>query len=414
MFTETNIGMADSAIPASRTSVAASKDIRLGPAIGSIVLLRGAMDAAYRAPLPYLVFIAATFGVAAESAGWLAVALSVAGLVAPVVGIVEGRVGRRTMTLFASGGFIAVCALMPFAPTFSAVLLLYLAMGVAKSLFTPQVQAFVGDNVPYEKRGTAIGFVELSWALGWIVGVPVFGFLIERATWWSPFIVFGLAGLAGLLLVLRYAIVRDDAPCDLAAVSAKAFDLDSVRRVWTNGTAVLVLIFGILISFSAQLATLTYAPWLVGQFGLTPAQLGVVSIVLGVADVAAEIGTIVLVDRIGKRRSVMVATALYAASFALVIALSGALAPLMAALFLVFLTFEFGLVASLAVATEAAPDARATMSGFVVATHSFGRIIASLIALPLFGLGGLNSVMAVAGIFTALAVVAFWFVRVKE
>jgi predicted MFS family arabinose efflux permease len=390
------------------------REIRLAPAIGSIVLLRGAMDAAYRAPLPYLVFIAATFSVSAESAGWLAVALSVAGLVAPVVGIVEGRVGRRTMTIIASGAFIVVCALMPFAPSFMAVLLLYLALSVARSLFTPQVQAFVGDNVPYEKRGTVVGFVELSWALGWIIGVPVFGFLIERASWWSPFLVFGLAGLVGLLLVLRYAILRDDAPREMAVVTAKAFDWDSVRRVWTNATAVLILIFGVLISFSAQLATLTYAPWLVEQFGLTPAQLGLVSIVLGVADVVAEIATIVLVDRIGKRRSVIVSMALYAASFLLVIALSGALAPLMAALFLVFLTFEFGLVASLAVATEAAPDARATMSGFVVATHSLGRIIASLIALPLFGLGGLNSVMAVAAVFTALSVVVFWFVRVKE
>lgn len=54
------------------------------------------------------------------------------------------------MTIAATAIFIAVCVLMPFAPTFSAVLLLYLALGIAKSLFTPQVQAFVGDVVAYE------------------------------------------------------------------------------------------------------------------------------------------------------------------------------------------------------------------------------------------------------------------------
>lgn len=394
---------------AAPAKVASRSAIRLAPAIASLVLLRGAMDAAYRAPLPFLVYIAAAFGADPAQAGWLAVALSAAGLIAPVIGPLESRLGRRTMTIVASGAFISMCALMPFAPSYSAVLSLYLALGVAKALFTPQVQAFIGDHVPYARRGTAIGFVELSWALGWIIGVPVFGFLIERATWWAPFIAFGLAGLAGLALVLRFAILRD---ATTRATAAPRFDLGGVRRVWTTPAAVLVLAFGLLISFSSQLATLTYAPWLIAQFGLTPAQLGLVSIVLGIADVVAELGVIVLVDRIGKWRSVLAATVLYAASFLLMIAFSASLAPVMAALFLVFLTFEYALVASLAVASEATPGSRAAMGGFVVATHSIGRIVASLIALPLFGLAGLSGVMTMAAVFTALAVVAFWFVRV--
>lgn len=373
------------------------------------------MDAAYRAPLPYLTLIGAVFGVNAASAGGLAVALSAAGLVAPVVGIVERGLGRRTMTIVATAIFIAVCVLMPFAPTFSAVLLLYLALGIAKSLFTPQVQAFVGDVVAYEKRGTAIGFIELSWALGWIVGVPIFGFLLDAFTWWSPFVLFGLAGWVGLLLVLRFAIVRD-APTAGASDQAKAtlFDWANARRVWSNRPAVLMLAFGMLISFTAQLATLTYAPWLIGEFGLTASQLGLASVVLGIADVVAEVATIVLVDRVGKRRAVLVSTALYAASFVLVIAFSRALGPLLVALFIVFLTFEFALVASLAVTTEVVPEARSAMSGFVVATHSFGRIVASLIALPLFGAGGLIVVMTIAAAFTALAVAAYWPVRLAE
>jgi predicted MFS family arabinose efflux permease len=392
-------------------AVAPSPTVRLAPAIGSLVLLRAAMDAAYRAPLPFLVYVAAAFGADPAQAGWLAVALSAAGLVAPVIGVLEGWLGRRMTTILAAGGFIATCGLMPFAPGYSAVLILYLVLGVTKALFTPQVQAFIGDAVPYQRRGTAIGFVELSWALGWIVGVPVFGFLIERATWWAPFIAFGLAGLIGLWLVLRFALVHRVSPRP-AAVRLR--DASSVRRVWKTPAAVSLLIFGLLISFSSQLATLTYAPWLAAQFALGPAQLGLVSIVLGVADVVAEVGTIALVDRIGKRRSVLGATALYVASFVLVVVLGGGLAPAMAALFLLFLTFEYALVASLAVVSEAVPDARTAMGGFVVATHSLGRIVASLVALPLFSLAGLGGAMGVGAVFTALAVAAFWFVRVRE
>jgi DHA1 family inner membrane transport protein len=292
------------------------------------------------------------------------------------------------------------------------VLLLYLALGIARALFGPQVQAFVGDTVPYAQRGTVMGIVELAWALGWIIGVPVFGFMIEFAAWWSAFLLFGAVALAGLVLVLRFAIVKDHGADRRHASTQPLFDWDSVRAVWANRMAVLLLLYGVLISFTAQLATLVYAPWLIAQFGLSLAQLGVVSIVLGVADVVAELGTIFLVDRLGKRRSVLVGTALFAASFVLVLVFADALGSIMVALFLVFLTFEYALVASLAVATEVVPSARATMSGFVIATHSFGRIVASLIALPLFGLGGLPLVMALSAGVTALAVAVYWPVRV--
>jgi len=369
------------------------------------------MDAAFRAPLPFLTLIAASYGATTEQAGWLAVALSLAGLVAPIVGIVEGKFGRRSMTITSAGLFILSCFLMPFAPTFVAVLVLYVTLGVAKSLFTPQVQAFVGDNVPYEKRGTAFGFIELSWALGWIVGVPLFGFLIERASWWSSFLLFGAIGLLGLVLVLRFAIKRDD---PALRADASLLDLDSVRRVLRDGPAVRLLFFGVLIAFTAQLATLVYAPYLVREFTLSPAQLGLASVVLGVADVVAELATVVLVDRFGKWRSVVISCIGFALSLFGVIALSQSLVPMLAGLFFVFLTFEFALVASLAVVNEVVPQARATMSGFVVATHSFGRIVASAIALPLFALGGLPVVMVLAGLLTALAVVVYWPVRVGE
>jgi predicted MFS family arabinose efflux permease len=369
------------------------------------------MDAAYRAPLPYLVFIAASFGAGTTGAGWLAVSWNLAGLAAPIVGIVEGRMGRRAMVIAAAGAFILLCFLMPFAPTFAAVLALYFALGISRALFGPPVQAFVGDNVPYAQRGTVMGIVELSWALGWIVGVPVFGVLLEYAVWWLSFLLFGAVALAGLGLVLRYAVVRN-AQQSQPLPAANLFDWSSVRVVWSNATAVRLLIYGMLISFAAQIATLAYAPWLIQQFGLSAAALGLISIVLGVADVVAELATIVLVDRIGKRRSVLIASGTFAASLVLVLALAEELGPLMAGLFVVFLSFEFALVASLAVTSEAVPNARATMSGFVLATHSFGRIVASLVALPLFGFGGLPVVLGISAAASAVSVAVAWPVRV--
>lgn len=385
------------------------KPIKLAPALTSLVVLRFAMDASFRAPLPFIVFIAAAYGADAGSAGWLAVALSAAGLFAPLIGVAEGRLGRRTTAILSTSGFIAACLLLPVAPAFGVVLALFFALGVCKALFTPQVQAFIGDVVPYEKRGTAIGIVELSWALSFIIGAPLFGFMVARVAWWAPFVLMGIVAFIGLLMTLRFAITSNTA----LNTGAKKLDGSGARAVLRHRPALLFLVFGALISFAHQLMILTYAPYMIQTFGMTPEQLGLASIVLGVADVIAELLTIALVDRVGKRRAVLVSTALFVVSLGLVVVWAGALAPLLAGLFLVSLTFEFALVASLPVASELVPPARATMMGFVTFVHSSGRIIASLIALPLFVAGQLTLVMAVALIAVALSFVVFVPVKVR-
>jgi predicted MFS family arabinose efflux permease len=386
-----------------------AKPIKLGPALTSFVVLRFAMDAAYRAPLPFVVFIAAAFSADAASAGWLAVALNVAGLAAPFIGVAEGRLSRRPLIIGSVLLFIAACFLMPLSPSFGAALGLCVVLGLSRALFTPQVQAFVSDAVPYEKRGTAIGIIELSWALSFIIGAPLFGFLIERATWWLPFVLMGIIAIIGLAMTLRLALTKEAAPHK----SAGEFDWGSLWLVMKSKPAVLVLVFGGLISFAHQLIILTYAPYMSQRFELSIEQVGIASIVLGVADVIAEILTIVLVDRVGKRKAVLVSTALYVLALGLAILWAGALAPLLVALFLVSLAFEFALVASLPVASEVVPPARATMMGFVVFSHSLSRIIGSVVAFPLFVGGGIELVLLFALLSVAFSLLAFWPVRVR-
>jgi predicted MFS family arabinose efflux permease len=389
----------------------ANKPIKLVPALTSFVVLRFAMDAAYRAPLPFVIFIAAAFSADAASAGWLAVALNVAGLTAPFIGVAEGKLGRRAVVIGSVALFVAACMLMPFSPTFGVALGLCFLLGLSRSLFTPQVQAFVGDVVPYEKLGTAIGIIELSWALSFIIGAPLFGFLIERAAWWLPFVMMGIIAVIGLAMSLRLALRKDS---NALRKGAGKFDWGSLGIVLRSKPAVLVLIFGGLISFAHQLLILTYAPYMSQRFGLSIEQVGIASIVLGVADVIAEVLIILLVDRIGKRKAVLVSTALYVLAFGLAILWAGALVPLLAALFLVSLTFEFALVASLPVASEVVPPARTTMMGFVVFSHALSRIVGSAVALPLFAGGSIELVLLIALISVAVSFVSFWPVRVNS
>src|SRR5712691_8973968 len=67
--------------------------------------------------------------------------------------------------------------------------------------FDPAVQAFIGARVSWERRGLAIGLVEVAWAGSSLIGIPLIGWLIGRHGWRSPFLVLGLCAVAGFALL---------------------------------------------------------------------------------------------------------------------------------------------------------------------------------------------------------------------
>jgi predicted MFS family arabinose efflux permease len=353
-------------------------------AIGAFMLCRFALDSALRAPLPFLGVIAAAYGQSASTVGWLSIALALAGLAAPITGVLSQRFGQRKLVFLPMLAFVATCALLAVAPSLGMVAALFVLLGVAKSMFDPQMQAFIGEHVPYKRRGSVIGIVELSWALSFVISAPLFGFLVPRTGWWVPFLLMGLAAGLGTLALWKTARsgMHNSHP-------AATFSLAAWRTVWQNSRARLYWLYAFGITFAAQMPYLVYPPWLQGQFTLSTEQLGVASAVIGIADLVAELLAVALVDRVGKRLAVVASAVFYAAAYTLFWLLSGSLLGVLVALFCIYLAFEFTLVASLAVASEIVPSARAAMMGFGGAAFTLGRIAGSLAALPLFmGLGG--------------------------
>ncbi len=379
------------------------KSFSLPRAIASLVVGRLAVDMALRAPVPFLGDIATAFGQSQHDVGWLATAMTLALLLAPFTGALSARFGTRRMMFIPLSLFVVMCLVLPLAPSFTTVLILFVLMGLAKAMFDPQVQAFVGEHVPYARRGTVIGIVELSWALSWAIGVPMFGLLLSRVAWWAPFWFIGLIAL--IAIVLLYINMPKTTP--VQRTGASGFSLAAWRTVFNTPGARYVVLFGISLFIAAQIPYMIYPIWFKRQFGLSIEWLGYVSAALSVADLLAEVLTILLVDRLGKRRSVLIAATLCALSFIAFWAFSNSLWGMLSALCLIYFFFEFALVASLPVASEMVPTARSTMMGFGTASAGVGRMIGAMIALPLFGknFDQLGLVTTVGLMAAALAVV---------
>lgn len=345
-----------------------------------IFLARTALNASFRVLYPFLPSIARGLDISLAAASRLITLRVIAGLAAPFLGPMADRYGRRRMMEIALLLFTLASLLLAGLGTFMAAAIALTLYGLAKILYDPAVQAYVGDTVPYQQRGKAMGIVELSWSSAWLLGVPASGFLIERFGWrapWSALVVLG--GLGAWLTHVglpsaRNQAARDGNPPPAAAMFSAWSALLRRRQV------VILLLVSLLLTLSNEIPFIVYGAWLETTFGLSLSTLGLASIVVGLAEAAAELGTTMFTDKLGKRRSVLVGLLSLTASLAALplLARFGLIAGLIGVALMV-LTFEFAIVSLLPLATEIAPDARASLLSLNITAFSLGRIVGAFV-----------------------------------
>jgi predicted MFS family arabinose efflux permease len=85
------------------------------------------------------------------------------------------------------------------APSYTSLMFARIAAGVFGGVLSSLSQTIVGDVIPYERRGRAMGIVMTSFSVSTVAGVPIGLFLAAHLGWHAPFL--GIAGLCLLLVV---------------------------------------------------------------------------------------------------------------------------------------------------------------------------------------------------------------------
>lgn len=346
-----------------------------------IFLARTVLNTAQRIIYPFLPTIARGLGISLSAASGLVTLRMVAGLAAPLFGPFTDRQGRRrsmeiglllftlASLLLVGSGYVGMGTLILAAAAF----LLY---GLAKVLYDPAVHGYLGDVVPYRARGRAIGIIELSWSSAWLIGVPISGFLIERFGWQSPWLV--MIGLGLLSLGLTRAFLPPGrAPAEATPPQRLVALLTSTwRSLLRRRQVVVLLLVSLLLTMALEIPFIVYGAWLETSFGLSLSTLGLASIVVGLAEASAELGTTVLTDRWGKRRSVLAGLGGLALSLLVLPSLAGlGLIAALSGIVFVILAFEFAIVSLLPLVTELAPLERSSLLSLNVTAFSLGRIM---------------------------------------
>lgn len=293
------------------------------------------------------------------------------GVLAMFFGPFADRLGYRFMMLVGlsmlAAGMLAA-ALLPF---YAVVLLALFLAGLGKNVFDPAIQAYVGERVPYERRGLVIGLIEISWAASTLIGIPLVGLLIAWQGWRAPFFAMGLAALGGMLLI-ALRLPPESRPIDGRPQTP------ALRRAWSrlfhSRRARAMLAVAFLVSMANDGIFVIYGAWLEKEFQLSVAQLGFGSSVIGLAELCGEFMTVGLTDRLGKERALLFGIVLSTIGY-LVLPWSAVSLPFaLAGLFALFVAVEFTFVTALSMATEILPDHRATMMSGMLAVAGIGRM----------------------------------------
>ena len=371
--------------------------------LATYALIRMVINTSYRMIYPFLSVFARGLGVDVSVVSGLVANRAIIGVAFPFLfPFIETR-GRKFGMLLGLGLFVlgmGMVALYPSLTTLGIALVLGL---LAQSIFYPSLTSYAADHVPYEKRGTVIGFLEFAWSLAFILGVPAVGWILARSTWSAPFGFMGLLGVAAFAYILL-TLTDSQKP-----VHPTDGVFGNVKAIFTSPIVLVTLSIGMAASAANEVVNLMFGVWLEDSFKLQIAALAGASAIIGLSEMGGEGLVTLFVDRIGKVRATGYGILANCLAAVLLPIIGRSEIGALIGLFLFYLTFEFTIVSIIPLQSEVMPAARATTLSFAGAANFLGRAVGALLAPKLYLLG-FSVVTGGAIVFNILGLIAVWYV----
>jgi predicted MFS family arabinose efflux permease len=374
-----------------------------------VVICRLVLNTARRFTYPFAPVLSRELGVPLTSITSLIAVNWATSLLGIFFGPLADRFGYRKMMVLG----LVMLAVGMFAgglfPLYGVILITLFLAGLGKIVFDPAVQAYVSERVPYKRRATAIGFLEISWAGSTLLGIPLIALLIDNVGWRSPFFAMGAIGLAGIIVLIVLI------PPDEKSISnpRRMLSVKKVLPIIVRDDASLGALAYVFF-FSAAIDNLfvVYGAWLEKAFSVGIVALGMATGVIGAAELVGELLVATISDRFGLKRVVMIGVTICIFTYSLLPFAGQSLLTALSGLFFHFLIFEFTIISSLALCTELQPEMRATVIAVFFAAAGLGRILGALIGGPIWLAGGIVATGLVSTGITALALISLgWGLR---
>lgn len=379
---------------------------RLSIQVAVLTLSRLFVNTGLRMVYPFMPAIARGLGVTVVALAPLIALRGFAGLLSPIFGPLSERYGRRPVLILSMILFAAGCLVILIWPEFWALGVSLLVIATAKVVYDPAMQAYIGDVVDYDKRGRILSITELSWAGAFFLGIPAIGFVIDRQGWTAPFFWLAILAIAGAVMLWRVlpgpAADRRTSKATTLKLTFKVIKKEKV--IWAAS------LYLLLVMAANELLLVIYGFWMEDNFALSLTTLGLATAVIGAAELSGELVTAASVDRIGKRRFILITGLATAVMYIAVPFASLSLAAALATLFVLFLFFEMTVVGGVPLLTELVPAARGIVMSVALAAGGVGRAMGALIGPRIWLQGGMEALglTSAAMMIISMVILALW------
>ena len=375
--------------------------------IGVATFSKLMLNTARRMAYPFAPELARGLGVPLTAVTSLIAVNQATAVLGPLGALFAGRYGNKPVLLLALALCFIGCVGITLFPVYGVVLAGLFLAGLAKSLFDPSLQAQIGSQVPYAQRGKFIGITEISWAGATLLTIPAAGFIMSRFSWQTPFKLVAVLTFVCFFLLLKLAPDRHRFRAGLANKEKGAKQVQvNWKRLLKNKKVAGLLVFVFFMSLANDNLFVIYGVWLESACGMSLTEIGMSTVLIGMAELLAEGGSALFSDRIGLKKSVLLGTAATAGTYMVLPFTASGIPLILSGLGALFLFFEFTIVSSMSLGTELVPEFRAATMAAFFAMAGFGRIIGAFSGGLIWSAYGIRGICLVSGVCSVLALAA--------
>ena len=208
-----------------------------------------------------------------------------AGISALIASAIADRFDRRNALIVTYAGLLLATLGCALANSYAMLLLARIVAGFFGGVTGAVVLAIVGDIIPLQRRGHAMGIVMMAFSLAAVAGVPMGLYISNHFTWQTPFTFLVLvSSIVFIAIFIVVPHVRDHLTHTRTNVIQSYIELFSVKNHWWG------FIMSSLIMFAGFMVIPYIAPTVVANVGLSDDTLPYIYLVGGAVTLISRPG----------------------------------------------------------------------------------------------------------------------------
>jgi predicted MFS family arabinose efflux permease len=180
------------------------------------------------------------------------------------------RFDRKKILLWVYVGFAIATLGCALSPSYTVLLAARVLSGIFGGLTSALILAIIGDVVPDNRRGRAMGLVMAAFSVASVLGVPMGLFLASLSDWHTPFYILTGLSVLSLGMIIRYIPnITEHLKNDLVRPNPMVV----IRRVTSNSNQMRAITLSVMMMFGQFMIIPFLSAYMVANVGFSEMQL---------------------------------------------------------------------------------------------------------------------------------------------